>query len=144
MDPEVDRLREAGDAEGLLRLERENPQHGSEVTDALRQLPDPSPAVDALLALVAAGEDDYIATKATAYLDLWRDWGPPHSSFDMAKAREVAYADYVGFELIAIQVFENAGGTKAVGGLRRLASSSSDRDVRESAGSALAQVEGQT
>lgn len=141
-DPEVDRLREASDAEGLLRLERERPQHGHGVRDALRQLPDPSRAVDGLVALIAAGEDDYVAAKAPAYLDLWRDMGPPHSAFDMAHARGTAYADYVRFEFTAIEVFDKAGGAKAVEGLQRLASGSSDRDVREHAARRLAQAEG--
>jgi hypothetical protein len=63
----------------------------------------------------------------------------------LALRREVAcseYADYVGFELTAIGVFENAGGTKAAEGLQRLASRSSDRDVREYAAKTLARVEG--
>jgi hypothetical protein len=140
MDPEIDRLRQASDAKSLLDL-LPGVGNAREIGRALDELPDPSRAVESLVAFFQR-QDDFIAGQTRAWLDHWRGMGPPHSSFGESEARDSALADYVALAFPAIRTFAKAGDQRAADGLRLLASSGADPDVRADAASALARVEG--
>jgi HEAT repeat protein len=141
MESDIERLREESDADGLLRVFSAGIADRSKAREALANLPDPARAVDPLIALLKNG-NEFIQRETRTWLDHWKGMGPPHSTFGEAEARDSATADYVKLAFLAIRLFQNVGGPQGIEGLRLLANSGVDPDVREDASAALKSIEG--
>ena len=129
-DTQIEQLRDAGDAEGLIQVMRHETTAKRDAAQALFELSDPTSVTGPLTA--------FLRSRGSLVKQWERDWrefqsgsGIPWTDREFG---DMAEADMVAIELQAIRFFRGVGTGE---GLQVIASTTTDPDVRSDAQAAL-------